>query len=322
MLASPFFSFIIPVYNVEVYLEECIESILNQSFTNFEIILINDESNDGSLAICNYYKTNDKRVKVIDGKKRGVSEARNKGLDLSQGKYIIFLDGDDHLEKTGQALSNIYNILIEDDVDIFLFHLSPFTINNKSEYSLYEIPKTKKIKATKNLSKIFDRRLYLASPCNKIVKKELIDNNNIRFPKGLLCEDIKWCGDLLQHTHNVLFYPISFYFYRKNRVGSTTYKNSKKNINDTVIQLQEHFKLVAKSDKYVNEFYAFYYLSCLDQMIRFEEFSLKEIIIIMKPMKSYLEMSNEKRIRAFKMASRLIGFNTSVRSLIFLSGRI
>ena len=192
------------------------ESILNQNFKDFEVILVNDGSTDNSLEICNQYKLKDPRIKFISKPNEGLAETRNKGIELAQGEYIIFLDGDDHLEKTGTKLSKIYSLLKEKDVDVLLFNLTSFSVNEDYTYNIYDIPKIKKIDMTNDLNNIFKRRLYLASACNKIIKRKIISQYSLRFPKGLLSEDIKWCGDLLKYSHNIVFYSIEFYFYRKN----------------------------------------------------------------------------------------------------------
>lgn len=321
MTVPPFFSFIIPVYNVENYLKECLESVLNQSFKNYEIVLIDDGSTDSSLNICNYYSKLDDRVKVVSKKNEGLAETRNRGLEDAKGEYIIFLDSDDHLENTGKVLLDLYLLLKDKKLDILLFNLTPFTLNDDLNYEVYKIPRRKNVRETKDISVIFDRRLYLATACDKIVRRNLIVDNQIKFSKGLLSEDIKWCGDLLKSTKNILFHPTIFYYYRKNRIGSITYENSEKNVRDIVFQLESHFGLINKSDKYVNEFYAFYYLICLKQMIDHDEFSFNEIIMVMKPMVLYLRLSNEKRIRTFASMTRLLGFDASVKIVMFLLGR-
>lgn len=98
MEKMPLISVIIPVYNVEKYLPQCIESVINQTYTNLEIILVNDGSKDNSLNICEQYGENDKRIIILDQTNRGLSDARNSGIDIAKGKYISFLDSDDWLE--------------------------------------------------------------------------------------------------------------------------------------------------------------------------------------------------------------------------------
>lgn len=317
MISTPFFSFIIPVYNLEGYLHECMNSILNQSFSNFEVILINDESTDKSLEICTSYELRDERIKVLNRGKQGVSEARNDGIRHSKGEYIIFVDGDDYLESSGKVLSKIFHILKSHNIDILLFKLVPFEIDRNGVKNIYKV---KKIGSTNKLSKIFQKRLYLASPCDKIVRRELIVNNNIEFPKNLLCEDIQWSGDLLKFTDNMMFFPFDFYFYRKNREGSTTYEKSIKSINDTYIQLKKNFDINSKLDhKYLNKFYANYYLVCLKQMVYHKDITIDETVEMMKPMMSYLNYNKDTRAVLFKRSINLIGFRASLKLLKLIS---
>lgn len=316
-MSQPFFSIIIPIYNIDIYLAECIQSVLSQDFGSFEVILVNDGSTDESLSICKEYQLKDNRIKVIDKINEGLAETRNKGLELSQGKYIIFLDGDDHLEKKGKGLSEIHSVLYEENIDILLFNLTPFSIEDDSTYNVHEIKKIKKIKNTDNLDDIFKNRVYLASACNKIVRKELISQKYLRFPKGLLSEDIKWCGDLLRYTDSMVFYSINFYYYRQNREGSITFKTSKKNLIDIAKQVNDHYKLFCDKDyfnkKYVDEYYSFYYLSCIKQMCEHEEFSSKEIVSLLNSSKSYLGMSHEKRIVLFRIIVNFLGFKNVIK---------
>lgn len=315
-MMRPFFSFIIPVYNVEKYLPECIESILNQSFTDYEIILVNDGSTDNSLEICNYYKQKDARVKLLDKENEGLAETRNKGIKIASGEYLIFLDSDDHLEKKSNGLSELFNILKCKDVDVLLFNLTPFSVKSNGQYDIYKIPKKKNVNFVGNINEIFERRLFLATACNKIIKRKVVVDNKMSFPKGLLSEDVRWCGDILKATLNIKFYSLSFYFYRKNREGSITYKISRKNLLDIILQLRENYmsniKLGLGVNRFLDEYYAFYYLGCLKQVCEHEDFSLSEIVEKMEPLKQYLSCSSEKRIVFFKYLSYLIGFKNSV----------
>lgn len=116
---NPFFSLIIPVYNVEAYLEKCLDSILDQTFSLFEVICINDGSDDASGEICSIYQSKDARVKLINQTNQGVSIARNKGIDCVEGEYIVFIDSDDWIDH--DFLENLYFHLIDFNPDI-LFH--------------------------------------------------------------------------------------------------------------------------------------------------------------------------------------------------------
>lgn len=319
-MMRPFFSFIIPVYNVQDYLAECIESILKQSFKDYEVILINDGSIDNSLEICRYYEKKDERINVINKKNEGLAETRNKGIEIASGEYLIFLDSDDHLEKKGNGLSELFNILKCKDVDVLLFNLIPFSLNEEMEYLYYRVPKFKEIKETENLSILFKKRIYLASACNKIVRREVVIQNNLRFPAGKLSEDISWCGDLLRYSEKIKFYPTDFYFYRKNRVDSITFKTSRKNLLDVLDQIRNYYDFMVSQREYrnkvfIDEFYSFYYLSCIKHMCEHEEFSHTEIVSLLKPFSIFLKLSFEPRIFIFRMVVMVLGFNLAIKIL-------
>lgn len=109
-------SVIVPVYNVEKYLEKCIDSIVNQTFDHLEIILVNDGSTDHSLEICEKYKVQDKRIKVIDKKNGGLSDARNVGTQVAMGKFITFVDSDDFIDS--DMITYLYHLITQADADI------------------------------------------------------------------------------------------------------------------------------------------------------------------------------------------------------------
>ena len=113
---NPLISVIVPVYNVEKYLNRCIDSILNQTFKNFELILVNDGSSDNSLNICRGFQETDKRIKIIDKSNGGVSSARNAGLDICTGEYIGFVDSDDWIEPS--MYEELYHMIIKEDCDL------------------------------------------------------------------------------------------------------------------------------------------------------------------------------------------------------------
>lgn len=314
MQKRPFFSIIIPVYNIESYLPECIESVLTQDFDSFEIIIINDNSTDNSLNVCSFYAEKDSRIKILNNINKGVSEARNLGLRYSKGTYIVFLDGDDYINKNGKVLSKIYDILKNETIDVLLFNLIPFFIGEDGNCIINRKTSAKEDIPTDDIKEIFNRKIYLASPCDKIVKRKLIEDFKLEFPVGLLCEDIKWSGDLLVSSKQIYFFPIRFYFYRKNRVGSTTYVVSKKNIEDSFIQVYNHYLLkdVGKNI-YLDKFYAFYYLVCIKQMCETNYYEVDEIVTKMEPMIYYLKLNNDKRVIVFKAMNSLFGFRNAIR---------
>ena len=114
MIKAALLSVIIPVYNVEPYLEQCLDSVINQTYKNLEIICINDGSTDNSLKILEKYQKKDNRIKLINQKNKGLSEARNAGLDVAKGEYIAFVDSDDYLELN--AYEEAMNVVLQEKI--------------------------------------------------------------------------------------------------------------------------------------------------------------------------------------------------------------
>ena len=117
-------SVVIPVYNIEDYLSECLDSIVNQSLEDIEIICVNDGSTDGSLDILKEYESKDSRVKIISQENKGIGNARNTALEYAKGEYVYFIDGDDTLEL--DALERLYDLNIEKNADFIIFKISNF----------------------------------------------------------------------------------------------------------------------------------------------------------------------------------------------------
>lgn len=316
-MMRPFFSFIIPVYNVEDYLAECIESVLNQSFQDYEIILVNDGSTDNSLNVCKYYQEKDARIKVLTKPNAGLSHTRNKGLDNAQGKYIFFLDGDDHLEKKGFSLSEIYKQLQENDIDIFMFDLIRFSVNQDASYYLYDNNSRNNIFFIDGLLEIFSRELYVTSACNKIIKKSLIEAENLRFPIGMLSEDFSWCADLLKNSLFIRYSNIELYFYRQNREGSIMAKMSRKHIMDIYKQLDSLSKdFKGDANEYLKRYLSLNYLNCLRLMCIHDDFSIYEIKNLMQRMDFYLNYNGYSKINFLRFAIKVMGFKSIIRLLV------
>lgn len=212
-------SVIIPVYNVEKYLKQCLDSVISQSYSNLEIILINDGSNDSSLSICREYEIIDERVVVINKKNGGLSDARNVGLDIATGNYIFFLDSDDFLDK--KLLELLINQFSLFDIDIAMCSFTSFTdgtsdaklpINKKCKSHIYR-NKDESLKALYSKKNNINNVVW-----NKLYKKNLFDT--IRFPVGKINEDMFTTYKLLFEAKGVLSinYPGYFYRVRKNSI--------------------------------------------------------------------------------------------------------
>lgn len=209
-------SIVIPVYNIDSYLNKCLDSIVYQVKCNTEIILIDDGSCDKSSFICDYYSNKYDFIKVIHQLNSGLSFARNKGIELANGKYIWFIDGDDFIEPN--SLEIIYKYL-NYNYDILVFNYNIISNNISSVNSFY------------NYNNINTK--YLLSHCmvwNKVFKKELFNNN--LFPNNLVYEDLYLIPTLILKTNNIVFLNDYLYNYVKR---SNSIKNSYNRINDRVL---------------------------------------------------------------------------------------
>lgn len=179
MRKKPKISIIVPVYNVEKYLERCLDSILSQSFNAFELILVNDGSTDNSYKICEKYSYNDKRIKLINKENGGLSSARNAGIEASQGEYIGFIDSDDYIDKFMYEI--LYNYAEKNKSDIVICKYKKvdanFGMNENLNYNVEEINYSN----FQALNQLYEENnIEFVVMWNKLYKRSLFDN--IKFP--------------------------------------------------------------------------------------------------------------------------------------------
>lgn len=215
-------SIIIPVYNVEKYIEQCLKSILEQSYKNLEIILVNDGTKDNSMKVIEKYLS-DPRIKVINKKNGGLSSARNAGLDIATGEYVSFVDSDDWIDK------DLYKILCNKigNEDIILFEYLP--VSDAQELKELELRKEKHLKKQKEIAgkgeEIFFKKVSW-SCWTKLYRREFIEKNRFRFIEGIIYEDINWEIETIFYAKKIKYIPLLGYYYRTSRKGSII--NSKK----------------------------------------------------------------------------------------------
>lgn len=218
----PEISVIIPVYNVENYLEKCLDSVCNQSFRDIEIICVNDGSTDRSSDILMEYGQNDNRIKIIDQKNQGLGAARNNGLRHANAKYVYFLDSDDYLDIT--ALEKLYSNVLSNNSDIVLFKFQTFddneNVHNRSvEFKIDEIfGDIDYSNFTFTYSDVKKHVMNTAfSACLKIYKKDFLDSfDDFYFPENLSFEDILFHVKVMLRASRISFVNESLYFYRSN----------------------------------------------------------------------------------------------------------
>lgn len=206
-------SIIVPVYNVERYLNQCIDSILKIKLVDFEIILVDDGSTDKSGTICDKLRnTNIDTIKVIHKKNGGLSSARNAGIKIAIGKYLMFVDSDD-------MINNFDLKILDTDEDIIQYKMIYYYEKNNKYVKLKDLNNDVATYYDALKENIKNGTLSI-SACDKIVKRELIINNNILFEEGLLSEDVDWSLRLYLSAKSIKITNEEIYIYRQQRVGS------------------------------------------------------------------------------------------------------
>lgn len=206
MEKRPAISVIVPVYKAEKYLHRCVDTLLAQTFQDFEVLLIDDGSPDKSGEICDDYAKKDFRVRVFHKENGGVSSARQCGIDNAQGEYTIHTDPDDWVEP--EMLETLYKKAKEDDADMVICDYYEY-VDGCNQY-INQCPSS--LNHIMVLKDLF--RFLHGSLCNKLIRKELFDRYDVKFPLGVnYSEDLYICIVLLQNPINVVYLSNAFYHY-------------------------------------------------------------------------------------------------------------
>ena len=212
MQTDPLISIIVPIFKVEEYLKDCVDSILNQTYRNLEIILVDDGSPDNCGIICDEYALKDNRILVIHKENGGLSDARNAGLDVCKGEYISFIDSDDFVHP--QFIEILYQNLVEHDADISFCDYVRFKKNDKL-HTNDENPLVIKIfEGNQMITNLYDVNWYPKNVVvwNKVYKKEVF--KNIRYPRGFNHEDELIFTDLYSKDLKVVYASKKLLYYR------------------------------------------------------------------------------------------------------------
>ena len=216
------FSVIIPVYNVSTYLRRCVESVQKQTYTDMEIILVDDGSTDDSGQICDDLATEDVCIQVIHKQNGGLSDARNAGLRLAKGEYVLFLDSDDvwllpdGLEKIEEALqNNPTDLLLFKRVDLYPPKADTLSVENcrQSIERDYDTTFIYSHTAIEVFSQLVRTQRFNMSACFQVIRRALLTDNDIYFPVGMLSEDVDWSLRLWQKVDTVQALNLNMYGY-------------------------------------------------------------------------------------------------------------
>ena len=246
-----FVSVVIPIYNGEKYLDNCIESILRQNYERYELILIDDGSTDRSLTICQEWELKDKRISVYSKENAGVSDSRNYGIEVSCGDYILFVDCDDLLSEN--YISQMVNVVKEYGQDVLPISVMEF-IGEKEYFNLTRKQKSELQNISESITEIYDRNLF-HSPCNKLYCKSIIVECGIKFRTDInLGEDLLFNVEYLSTGKIRKTYTMedTTYYYRAQDSGTLCNRYDEKYFENQIEQFKVLFQLFDKFelDKY------------------------------------------------------------------------
>lgn len=240
------FSIIIPVYKVEKYLQECIDSVINQTFKNMEIILVDDGSPDKCPQICDEYAQRDKRIIVVHKENGGLSSARNAGLRIAKGEYVIFLDSDDYYCEN-DFLEIINHEMEGKELDSLFFQRRSFVDSTKE---LLPLPAPYNLFADNEKSILYElatKDQLDASAAMKVIRRLYLIENNLYFKEGMFSEDVEWFFRFAQNLQKVAVTETVAYCYRL-RDGSITHTITEKNINDLWYSVTTYSELILQME--------------------------------------------------------------------------
>lgn len=316
------FSIIIPVYNVEMYIEECLNSVLNQSFPDYEILLIDDGSTDNSGKICDWYAAEYQCVNVVHQENKGQAQARNLGIALAKGDYVLFLDGDDYwisdenlgrLAKLIQKNNAQWDIVAYDGISAYYDRGKVFYsdrhVNHVKENSTegYSAEAFLKNQMKENTSFYWYSWGYAYS-------KRIFEDKTLRFPEKRKYEDVYLMWRILLKAQRIAVVPEKFYVYRRNRAGSTTKEASRDVLMDFLWVLDQNITeiealpLEEELKSLLLDSFSKSYFSCCTLSIYLRKKERKEMLIALKKKRRFLEYAKGKKYEFTKKGMQIIGF--------------
>lgn len=247
-------SIIVPVYNVEKYLSFCLDSLVNQTFKDIEIICVNDGSTDNSAEVLEHYAGFDKRIKIINKENGGLSSARNAGLDAASGKYIAFVDSDDFVSHF--LVERAYNFVQKKNADFAAFGFDYVVGNSLKLYeSGFSFPKSLigKCVYETDLNENFYAKIHPTAWC-KFYSAKLIQNNNLRFCEDIIFEDLPFAAEVYLRANRMVYTNLPLYYYRAERQGSILSRRDEKTVDfiTAIERVDDVFHKYGRFEKYKN----------------------------------------------------------------------
>ncbi len=320
------FSIIVPVYNVEKYIEQCVNSVLEQTYSDFELILVDDGSPDNSSEICDRLSEGDCRISVIHKENGGLSDARNAGIRAATGDYVLFIDADDFwstttvLEQIASLLDSDRYKVVQFGYDIYSHTEDKFIRGRKRDFARYN-------------GKSFDEIVYNLvanggleiSACSMAIERKFLIENNLYFVKGIKTEDLEWAVRVFLLKPDYAYSDDYFYAYRKGHGNTISSNVDYKHLCDYCWILEKSIERIEKRNgniKSALESYMMYHvlIACAHcYRSKIEKKQRKEILSRLKGISKnrILKYTLDKKVKLAGIIYRFAGFSVMAKVLGF-----
>lgn len=240
-LDEPKVSVVVPIYNVEDYLKQCVTSILQQTHRNIEVILVDDGSTDASPSIVDSFASADRRVKAVHQPNAGSGSARNTGIAAASGEWIFFVDADDFWEGSDCIERCLLAVEGQPAADVLIFDALLYYENpERLEFrdTRWDPDAVGGISNQAMLRYMIEHNDVRPSACTKMVRRTFLLDHDLLFKQGLKTDDIEWFLRFICAPGRYSYLPLDFYRYRQNRLGSTTHSIGRRNVCDLMASLE------------------------------------------------------------------------------------
>ncbi len=313
------FSIIVPIYGVEKYIKKCVNSVLEQNYNNYELILVDDGSPDKCPIICDDYAEKDNRVIVIHKENGGSSDARNIGIEKAIGDYIIFLDGDDYwleidlLKKLNERINQF------DSEVICLNYKKVYKSGKARTYLTLGGNMPKKNMGAASLQYVIQNDIWTSAPWNKVIKRSLFLKGDLTFIKGVTSEDIDWCARLasLATSYDYIDKPYIGYRQRESSVSKFMTYDKVCCLRNNIFRIE---KIIGTTDietkELIMQYFAYQYGTLLKNIALLQEANQrKELCKDIKRLQKLLIYSKNIKIRLLRVSGKVFGIMGTVEIL-------
>lgn len=301
------FSIVIPVYKAEEYLDQCVESVLGQTYTDMEVILVDDGSPDRCGAMCDAWAEKDQRIKVIHQENGGAAAARNHGIRYASGDYLLCLDSDDWWDNN-TVLGIIASQLKLTPVDVLSFNY------RKSYDGVLQLPyfngSLESSQKSESLEQILKKDVWVSGPCNKAISIRLLKEHDLYFREGVTAEDIDWPLRIALKAESFAFSNVCFFVYRQ-RSESSSHSISAAKLETLYDNVQFCVQLLEEADpaktQALKPYAAYQYGTLIYNVANMSKAERRSFLPRIRQMQYLLSCSENPKVRLLHQCSRVLG---------------